>query len=103
MDIKDLSKAEVVGDYLIVKLWPPEKQTKGGILMPQQFAKTRAIADVIAVGQPDSSLHANFVPGDVIVAPAHELEDMPELGTDIRAIRMRGIRLVYPQEQQSDG
>ena len=90
-NIKILENAELMGDNLLVLLYPPEVQD-GLIHLPEGARKQQAIAWVAkspepkpAIGRSVRTGEVEMIPsvysaGDTILMPMHSIQALPELG-----------------------
>ena len=101
-DLKDLKRSTSPNENLIVRLWPPETKTKGGLDIPTAAQQKKAVAWVLSplcVYLDDKTATSDewiFSEGDTVIVPLHSIENIPELGDDVYYVRASDVILHYP-------
>jgi len=108
-DARDFEVAELFGNRLIVRRYPPEDTTKGGIILPDTAQQKQALAWIVKVGT--GVKEGGFEVGRTVLFPLHALDTLPELGTEpggeppFGHIDAADILMLYPEvpEGATDG
>lgn len=103
IDLKDIDAATMMGDFLLLKMYPQEEMSSGSsgepMVLPDSAREKRAAGWIIAVGKggchealAEPSITRPFLVGDTVLCPMESLNKMPEMSKD------HDIRYIYAND-----
>lgn len=99
IDLSNIGKAKMQGEYVLIRQWSSERVTKGGIVMPSGTEKKLGAGTVLKIGSavPED---CGIAVGDVAVFPLHAPEPLTAVNDDENIVyaAYRDLILIYPQE-----
>jgi co-chaperonin GroES (HSP10) len=105
VDVRDFRKARFLTDKLLLRQYPPEETTEGGILL-SNVAKDMRKAEMArywieAVGeqvQPAMGMKLTFRCGDTVVCPKVFVQEQPEFGDGLFTVSAKDVDWVFAKE-----
>lgn len=101
--LKNPKCALMIGEKLLVRAYPKETQTQGGLTIPDQAAKNVGRAVVLAVGaeaaMPSEKWPA-FRVGDTVVAHLHSFTPMAAYGDDCSTIMASDVEAIQVADEK---
>jgi co-chaperonin GroES (HSP10) len=91
-----LPNAALLGENILVRRWPPDDKSAGGIELPKDARQDRMAAWIEKL--PATEACKGMQIGDTVLFPAYAMINLPELGDDIFLVAAKDITLHYPKE-----
>ena len=87
-------KMQPINDRVIIKPFPAEEKTKGGIIIPETAKEKPQRGEVIAVGPGKDGNLMTVTPGDIVLYGAYRGHEITHEGVDYLIMREEEILMV---------
>ncbi|HUW59148.1 MAG TPA: hypothetical protein VMZ92_21100 [Planctomycetota bacterium] len=89
-----LDQSRVHGDHLLIREYP-KKEVSGDIVLPDAAQERRLMGWVIQVGD---EVQCPIQVGDTVIYNALNAWNLPDLGADIRLLKVKDASVSIPKE-----
>ena len=98
---EQLIGADLLGDNLLLKRYPPEEKSEGGLFLPDTAQQHLALAWIVKIGEgvdnrrswsSEEPVVPRFKVGQTVLYPLHMAQDLPEME---QALGEPGARYLY--------